>query len=59
MPPKVRVESFSISLDGFAAGPEQGPDYPNGIGGLAVHDWAFATRTFHSMVGKASQRQAV
>jgi len=51
--PKVRVESFSISLDGFGAGPDQGPDSPNGIGGLAVHGWAFGTRTFHAMFGRA------
>lgn len=52
MTPKVRVGSFAISLDGFAAGPDQGPDNPNGIGGLAVHDWAFGTRTFRAMIGK-------
>jgi dihydrofolate reductase len=49
---KVRVESFAISLDGFGAGPDQGPHNPNGIGGLAVHGWAFGTRTFQAMFGK-------
>ena len=44
MTPKVRVESFAISLDGFGAGPDQGPDNPNGIGGLTVHGWAFGSR---------------
>lgn len=30
---------MSISLDGFAAGPEQGPDNPVGVGGLRLHEW--------------------
>jgi dihydrofolate reductase len=31
--------SASISLDGFAAGPDQGPDHPLGVGGDRLHDW--------------------
>lgn len=42
----VRVHSFSISLDGFAAGPDQDLDHPLGVGGEQLHNWAFATRTF-------------
>ena len=30
---------MSISLDGFIAGPEQGPDNPVGVGGLRLHEW--------------------
>jgi dihydrofolate reductase len=44
--PKVRVESFSLSVDGFGAGPSQSIDHPLGIGGMSLHDWAFPTRTF-------------
>lgn len=46
----VRVESFSISLDGFGAGPEQSLENPMGIGGKSLHGWALATRTFQKML---------
>ncbi|MEI8198207.1 MAG: dihydrofolate reductase family protein [Phycisphaerae bacterium] len=49
----LRVESFTISLDGFGAGPEQSPDNPLGIGGRALHGWALGTRTFQrALFGK-------
>lgn len=44
--PKLRVASFTISLDGFGAGPGQDLSNPLGVGGAALHGWAFATRTF-------------
>lgn len=44
--PRLRVESFTISLDGFGAGLEQSLDNPLGIGGESLHGWALATRTF-------------
>jgi hypothetical protein len=44
--PKLRVHGFSISVDGYGAGPDQNLDNPLGLGGLALHEWAFATRTF-------------
>jgi len=34
---------FSISLDGYAAGPDVGIDQPMGAGGESLHDWLFAT----------------
>ncbi|MCE1205580.1 MAG: dihydrofolate reductase family protein [Holophagaceae bacterium] len=43
---KLRVESFTLSLDGFGAGPNQDLDHPLGVGGTALHGWALATRTF-------------
>ena len=43
---KLRVESFTISLDGFGAGPDQDLNNPLGVGGTALHGWAVATRTF-------------
>ena len=43
--PKLRVHNFAISLDGFAAGPDQGVDHPLGVGGSGLHEWAFATRS--------------
>jgi dihydrofolate reductase len=49
---KLRVSSFSISLDGFGAGPNQDLNNPLGVGGMALHQWAFATRTFQKMHGE-------
>jgi dihydrofolate reductase len=46
---KVRIQNFSVSLDGFGAGPDQSLEHPIGVGGLAVFQWFFATRTFHQM----------
>jgi dihydrofolate reductase len=43
---KLRVESFTISLDGFGAGAEQSLNNPLGVGGTALHGWAIPTRTF-------------
>jgi hypothetical protein len=48
---KVRVANFSVSIDGFGAGPQQDLAHPLGRGGAALHEWAFATRTFHRMLG--------
>lgn len=49
---KVRVGGFSISLDGFGAGPEQSLEHPLGKRGEELHQWMFGTRFFHTMVGK-------
>src|SRR5580704_2406538 len=49
---KVRVASFSVSIDGYGAGAEQSLENPLGVGGLALHEWAFATRTFRKMFGQ-------
>ena len=43
---KIRVESFTISLDGFGAGPDQDLNNPLGVGGTTLHGWALSTRTF-------------
>lgn len=44
--PRVRVESFTVSLDGFGAGTKQDLQNPLGVGGTSLHAWAVATRTF-------------
>jgi dihydrofolate reductase len=49
---KLRVHGFAMSLDGYGAGPRQSLDNPLGVGGLALHEWAFNTRTFNAMHGK-------
>ena len=47
---RVRVASFAVSLDGFGAGPGQDLDHPLGVGGEALHAWAFETRTLQRRV---------
>jgi dihydrofolate reductase len=48
---QLRVHGFSISLDGYGAGPNQNVDNPLGVGGLALHRWMVQTRTFQRMFG--------
>lgn len=47
---KVRVASFSMSVDGFAAGPSQSLQDPLGVGGTGLHAWVMPTRTFQRNV---------
>jgi dihydrofolate reductase len=42
---------ISISLDGYAAGPNQSIDNPIGEGGMRLHEWAFATSTWREQHG--------
>jgi dihydrofolate reductase len=48
---KLRVSSFAVSLDGFGAGPSQDLENPIGVGGVALMDWFFPTRTWQHMHG--------
>ncbi|HEX5048579.1 MAG TPA: dihydrofolate reductase, partial [Gammaproteobacteria bacterium] len=52
--PKLRVNAFSVSIDGYGAGPGQSIDDPLGAGGMALHEWILGTRTFREMVGDAA-----
>ena len=47
---RVRVESFTVSLDGYGAGPDQSLENPLGVGGTDLHQWALPTRTFQRAV---------
>jgi dihydrofolate reductase len=49
---KVRVGGFSLSLDGFGAGPDQSLQDPLGKRGHELHQWFFGTRTFRAMTGR-------
>jgi dihydrofolate reductase len=49
---KLRVNGFSISLDGYGAGPDQSLNNPLGVGGMGLHEWAFATRTLRKIFGQ-------
>lgn len=48
---KLRVSCFSVSLDGYGAGPRQDVENPLGVGGMALHEWFLPTRTFQRMQG--------
>ena len=47
--PRLLVQSFTISLDGYGAGPRQTRQEPLGVGGEELHDWLVNTRTFKQM----------
>jgi dihydrofolate reductase len=49
-PVKLVVRCFSLSADGYGAGPNQDIDNPMGVGGMALHAWVFPTRTFQRML---------
>ena len=46
---KVKVGAFSVSLDGFGAGPRQDLENPLGVRGLELHAWSQKTEVFHKM----------
>src|SRR5690348_11814816 len=50
--PVVRVSSFSVSLDGYAAGPDQSLENPPGRRGPELFEWFFSTRTWKQMHGQ-------
>ncbi len=56
---RVRVGGFTISLDGFGAGPEQSLANPLGLGGRELHQWMFGTRFFHEMIGREGGSEGV
>ncbi|HEV7608373.1 MAG TPA: dihydrofolate reductase family protein [Steroidobacteraceae bacterium] len=49
---KVRVLSFSLSFDGFGAGPDQGLDNPLGVNGPEMFEWFMASRVWRKMQGQ-------
>ncbi len=50
--PKVRVLAFSVTADGFSAGPRQDLDNPLGVNGAEMMAWFFPTNTFQTMHGE-------
>jgi len=56
---EVRVESFSISLDGYGAGPNQDRNNPLGVGGEDLHQWFVPTRTFQRTHGASDGTSGV
>lgn len=55
---ELKVASFTVSLDGFGAGPNQTDQKPMGEGAEGLHKWLFGTRTFQRMIGDESQGAA-
>jgi dihydrofolate reductase len=49
---KVRIHNFSISLDGYGAGPNQSLEYGLGVGGEELHNWLVKTASFKRAYGK-------
>jgi dihydrofolate reductase len=56
---KVRVAAFSISIDGFGAGPRQDTNNPLGVRGLELHAWFMQTETFNKMHGETGGNAGV
>ena len=56
---KVRVGGFSVSIDGFGAGPEQSLKNPLGKGGESLHEWFFHTKMFRAMTGQGGGTSGV
>src|SRR5689334_24896094 len=46
------ILDISMSLDGYIAGPNDGPDLGLGEGGERLHDWAVELRSFHELHGR-------
>lgn len=50
---RVKVAAFSLSIDGFGAGPRQDLNNPLGLGGMALHGWFLQTEIFKSTHGES------
>ncbi len=56
--PQVRFK-ISMSLDGYVAGPEQSLDHPLGVGGEALHEWAFPTPSRREAQGEGGAERVL
>lgn len=52
---KVRVHCFSLSVDGFGAGPKQSLENPMGENAMGIHNWVFSTKSFQQMHGAGGE----
>jgi dihydrofolate reductase len=48
--------AISVSLDGYVAGPNIGPDHPLGEGGERLHEWATDLESWRASHGKSGGR---
>jgi len=56
---KLRVQSFAVSLDGYAAGPDQDLQNPLGVRGPELMEWFFPTRVLQKMYGQGEGETGV
>jgi dihydrofolate reductase len=56
---RVRVHSLVVSLDGYAAGPDQSVDAPFGVGGQVLTAWFWDTRFGRAMIGQDGGAEGV
>ncbi len=56
---KIRVACFGVSLDGFAAGPDQDLKNPLGVRGPEIMEWFFPTKAFSAMQGKETGEDGI
>ena len=56
---KLKALAVSVSLDGFAAGPEQVEHNPLGVGGTRLHEWIFVTKSGREMIGEEGGSEGV
>jgi dihydrofolate reductase len=52
---RLRVNAYSISIDGYGAGPDQALANPLGVGGMALHQWILDTKTFKRLSSDLSE----
>jgi len=46
---RIQVSAYSITLDGFSAGPDQSLENPLGVNGPEMMEWMFPTKMFAEM----------
>jgi dihydrofolate reductase len=56
---KVRVSAYSVSIDGFGAGPDQSLEHPLGVDGALLHHWVFPTDSFRTRFGQSGGETGV
>jgi len=56
---RICVAGFSLSVDGFGAGPDQSLENPLGRRGEELHHWAFPTKSFRTMFGEPGGSEGV
>jgi len=57
--PKLRVQCFGVSLDGYSAGPNQSLENPLGEGGKSIMEWFIPTQVFRQMNGQGDGETGV
>src|SRR5580765_6115668 len=56
---KLKVKSFGVSIDGYAAGTDQDLEHPLGVRGPELMEWFFSTRVWREMHGLDGGETAV